>query len=90
MMMIMNVSQADAVKRGCLRSSYEVGRSSGLTSRQRIVKSLREGLLNSGIGGGSVAWPICSKGRNERGDREGKRERVREGGRMSEKRERRK
>ena len=48
------------MKRGCLISSDEEGRSSGLTSRQRMVKSLREGLLNSGMGGGSVVWPICA------------------------------
>ena len=47
-------SQA-AVKSGCLRSSEEVGLSSGFTSRHRIVKSLRAGLENSGIGGGAVA-----------------------------------
>ena len=36
----------------------EVGLSSGFTSKQRMVKSFRAGLMNSGIGGGALAWPI--------------------------------
>ena len=55
---IVTVSVQKAVKRGCLSSSVEVGLSSGLTSRHCRVKSLRAGLLNSGIGGGEVALPI--------------------------------
>ena len=31
-----------------------------------MVKSLREGLANSGIGGGSVAWPIWRERERER------------------------
>ena len=56
---------AEAVKRGCLRSSDDVGRSSGLISRQRIVKSFSEGLPNSGMGGGSEAWPIWKERERE-------------------------
>ena len=33
----------EEVKRGCLRRSVETGLSSGLTSRQRRVRSLRAG-----------------------------------------------
>ncbi len=47
---------------GCLSSSEEVGLSEGDTSRQRIVRSLRAGLLNWGRGGGVVVWPICRGG----------------------------
>ena len=45
----------DEVKSGCLSNSVEMGRSSGLTSRQRRVKSFSAGFENGGIGGGSVA-----------------------------------
>ena len=46
------------VKMGCFSSSEEVGRSSGLTSRQRMVRSLRAGFEKSGRGGADVALPI--------------------------------
>lgn len=49
------------VKRGCLSSSEETGLSSGFTSRQRRVRSLRAGSEKGGIGGGSVACPIYKR-----------------------------